>query len=70
MLDWTDLATTSLLLPRPLMDAFLDRSEIEIDSSEARILTPTQRESLAKKAAVTFDVNPIVACIRLDSLFR
>jgi len=63
-------AIGSLLLPRPLMDAFLDQSEIELDSSETRILTPTQRESLAKKAAVTFDVNPIVACIRLDSLFR
>jgi hypothetical protein len=63
-------AIGSLLLPRPLMDALLDESEIEIDSSETRILTPTQRESLAKKAAVTFDVNPIVARIRLDSLFR
>ena len=63
-------AIGSLLLPRSLMDAFLDQSEIEIDSSETRILTPTRRESLAKKAAVTFDVNPIVARIRLDSLFR
>jgi hypothetical protein len=32
-------------------------------------LSPVQRESLAKKAAVTFDVNPIVVRIRLDSLF-
>jgi len=63
-------AIGSLLLPRPLMDALLDESEIEIDSSETRILTPTRRESLAKKAAVTFDVNPIVARIRLDLLFR
>jgi hypothetical protein len=63
-------AIGSLLLPRSLMDAFLDQSEIEIDSSETRILTPTRRESLAKKAAVTFDVNPIVARIRLDLLFR
>jgi hypothetical protein len=51
------------------MDTFLDQSGIKLGFSENRILTPVQRESLAKKAAVTFDVNPIVARIRLDSLF-
>jgi len=61
-------AIGSLLLPRLLVNAFLDQSGIEVDSSETRILTPAQRESLAKKAAVIFDVNPIVARIRLDSL--
>jgi hypothetical protein len=63
-------AIGSLLLPRPLMNAFLDQSGIKLPSTGTRILTPAQRESLAKKAAVTFDVNPIVARIRLDSLFR
>jgi hypothetical protein len=62
-------AIGSLLLPRPLMNAFLDQSGIELDSSGSRMLTPEQRESLAKRAAVTFDVNPIVVRIRLDSLF-
>ena len=62
-------AIGSLLLPRSLMNAFLDQSGIELDSSGSRILTLSQRESLAKKAAVTFDVNPIVVRIRLDSLF-
>ena len=57
------------LLPRSLMYTFLDQSGIKLDSSGNRILTPVQCESLAKKAAVTFDVNPIVARIRLDSLF-
>ena len=61
-------AIGSLLLPRLLVNAFLDQSGIEVDSSETGILTPAQRESLAKKAAVIFDVNPIVARIRLDSL--
>jgi hypothetical protein len=51
------------------MNAFLDQSGIKLPSTGARIPTPAQRESLAKKAAVTFDVNPIVARIRLDSLF-
>jgi hypothetical protein len=51
------------------MDVFLEESGIGLDSSGSRILTPIQRESLAKKAAQTFDVNPIVARIRLDSLF-
>jgi hypothetical protein len=62
-------AIGSLLLPRLLVNAFLDQSGIEVDSSGSRSLTPAQRESMAKKAAVTFDVNPIVARIRLDSLF-
>jgi len=51
------------------MDTFLDQSGIKLGSSGNRALSPVQRESLAKKAAVTFDVNPIVARIRLDSLF-
>jgi hypothetical protein len=54
-------AIGSLLLPRPLMNAFLNQSGIELDTSGSRILTPAQCESLAKKAAVIFDVNPIVA---------
>jgi hypothetical protein len=62
-------AIGSLLLPRLLVNGFLDQSGIELDSSGNRILTPEERESLAKKAAVIFDVNPIVARIRLDSLF-
>ena len=52
----------SLLLPRPLVNAFLDQSGTPIP-------TAAERESLAKKAAVIFDVNPIVVRIRLDSLF-
>jgi hypothetical protein len=51
-------AIGSLLLPRLLVNAFLDQSGIEVDSSGSRSLTPAQHESLAKKAAVTFDVNP------------
>jgi hypothetical protein len=62
-------AIGSLLLPRLLVNAFLDQSGMELDSSGNRTLSPVQRESLAKKAAVTFDVNPIVVRIRLDSLF-
>ena len=51
------------------MNAFLDQSGIKLDSSGRSSLTALQRESLAKKAAVTFDVNPIVVRIRLDSFF-
>src|SRR5246500_3192287 len=40
-------AIGSLLLPRPLMHAFLDQSGIKLDASGSRILTPSQRESLA-----------------------
>jgi hypothetical protein len=55
-------AIGSLLLPGPLVNAFLDRSGSQIP-------TPEERESLAKKAAAIFDVNPIVVRIRLDSIF-
>jgi hypothetical protein len=55
-------AIGSLLLPRPLVNAFLDQSG-------SRIPAPEDRESLAKKAAPVFDVNPVVARIRLDSIF-
>jgi hypothetical protein len=55
-------AIGSLLLPGPLVHAFLDQSG-------SRIPAPEDRESLAKKAAAIFDVNPIVVRIRLDSLF-
>jgi hypothetical protein len=62
-------AIGSLLLPRLLVNGLFDQSGIEPDSSGNRTLSPVQRESLAKKAAVIFDVNPIVVRIRLDSLF-
>ena len=55
--------------PSLLMNAFLKRSGIEPFSFASRILTPPEREALIKKAAVIFDVNPIVVRIRLDSLF-
>jgi hypothetical protein len=40
-----------------------------LDQSGSRIPAPEERESLAKRAAVLFDLNPIVARIHLDSLF-
>jgi len=51
------------------MNAFLNQSGIKHSSLGRSILTPAQREALVKKAAVIFDVNPIVVRIRLDSLF-
>ena len=62
-------AIGSLLLPRLLMNAFLDQSGITPASVESRILTSAERDLLVKKAAVTFDVTPVVVRIRLDSLF-
>ena len=62
-------AMGSLLLPSPLMHAFLDQSGINPGSFGSGTPTPPQRESLAKEAAVIFDVNPVVVRIRLDSLF-
>ena len=51
------------------MNVFLEECGIGFDSSGSRKLIPEQRESLAKKAARIFDVNPIVVRIRLDSIF-
>jgi hypothetical protein len=62
-------AIGSLLLPRSLVIGFLDQSGIELDSSATRLLTAEQRDALAKKATLIFDVNPIVVRIRLDFLF-
>jgi hypothetical protein len=40
-----------------------------LEESGSRNPAPEERESIAKKAAAIFDVNPIVARIRLDGLF-
>jgi hypothetical protein len=55
-------AIGSLLLPRPLVNAFLD-------GSGSRTPAPEELESLAKRASAIFDVNPIVVRIRLDAIF-
>ena len=62
-------AIGSLLLPGLLLNHFMNQSGITVDSFGSPILTPAQREPLIKRAAVTFDVNPIVVRIRLDSFF-
>ena len=51
------------------MHAFLDQSGINPIFVGSGTLTAPQREALEKKAAVIFDVNPVVVRIRLDSLF-
>jgi len=40
-----------------------------LEESGSRTPAPEELEPLAKRAAAIFDVNPIVARIRLDSLF-
>jgi hypothetical protein len=62
-------AIGSLLLPSLLMNAFLNQSGVKPPSLGSSVLTPAQREALIKKAAIIFDVNPVVVRIRLDSLF-
>jgi hypothetical protein len=59
----------SLLLPSALINVFLKRCGIEPASLASHIVTQPEREALVKKAALIFDVNPIVVRIRLDSLF-
>jgi hypothetical protein len=51
------------------MNMFVDQPGIKRDSSGNPLLTSPERQALAKKAALTFDVNPVVARIRMDCLF-
>ena len=62
-------AIGSLLLPRSVMHMFVGQPGIKRDSFGSPILTFAQRQALAKTAAFTFDVNPVVARIRMDGLF-
>ena len=60
-------AMGSLLLPSPLVHAFLDQSGINPSSFGSGTLTGQERESLAKKAAMIFDVNPIVVLLQQEN---
>jgi hypothetical protein len=63
-------AIGSLLLPSLLVNAFLVQSGITPALLGSGSLRTAERESLVKKAAVTFDVNPIVVRIRFGVAFQ
>jgi hypothetical protein len=58
----------ALLLPQALVDKALDSLLITQGMLGTRILPPQNRESGVQLLSAVFDVNPIVARIRLDAL--
>jgi Zn-dependent peptidase ImmA (M78 family) len=64
-----NMAIGGLLLPRALTLTALGSYLVEQGRLRARILDYTRKESAARHLAEVFDVNPIVARIRLEGLF-
>lgn len=62
-------AIGGLLLPRPLVEACLAGVCSERGTFGRRVLEPHQRKDAVARVAEAFDVNPIVARIRLDELY-
>jgi hypothetical protein len=57
-----------LLLPKPLVDKALDPLYVPQGRLGGRIIAPDRAEEAARMLAETFDVNPVVARIRLKTL--
>lgn len=62
-------AIGALLLPRPLVESALDALIEPNGLLGGRMLVPNRREEGARILAGIFDVNPVVARIRLEELF-
>lgn len=65
-----NLAMGALLLPHPVIDTALAPFLIEQGRLGFRTLDPNQRKAAILAVAEIFDVNPIAAQIRLDSIFQ
>jgi len=64
-----NLAIGALLLPRQLMEAAIEPLLGQSGMLQTRTLAPNSRESAARLVSETFDVNPIVARIRLQEMY-
>jgi hypothetical protein len=64
-----NMAIGGLLLPRELVLKALGPYLVEQGHLRARVLDFARKESAARHLADVFDVNPIVASIRIDKLF-
>jgi hypothetical protein len=71
--NWSEFqanrAIGGLLMPRSLVERALDEFCIDVGSLGARKLAPDKRDSAIRSLSETFDVNPVVARIRLDEIF-
>lgn len=64
-----NLAMGALLLPKGLVEKALQPFLVTQGKLGALVVPPQRREEAVRLLAETFDVNPIVARIRLDGLF-
>ncbi len=56
-------------MPRTLVERALDEFCVETGSLGARTLVPDKRDTAIRSLSATFDVNPVVARIRLEEIF-
>lgn len=62
-------AIGGLLMPRPLVQAALEQFCVESGLLGQRVLPPEKRARAARELSDIFDVNPVVARLRLEDVF-
>jgi hypothetical protein len=62
-------AIGGLLMPRPLVERAVAEFCVEVGTLGARALAPEKRDTAIRSLSDTFNVNPIVARIRLEEIF-
>jgi hypothetical protein len=62
-------AIGGLLMPRPLIERAIEKFFVEAGTFGVRRVVPDKRDAAIRSLSDTFDVNPIVARLRLDDLF-
>ena len=61
-------AIAALLMPKPLVDQALQEFCVEAGKLVQRTLAPDKREAAIRALSTIFDVNPVVARLRLDEM--
>jgi len=59
----------ALLLPKPLVDKCLDPLFVAVGTFGLRMLKPQDRGNAIQLVSKVFDVNPVVARIRVDQMY-
>ncbi len=62
-------AIGGLLMPRTLVERALDEFCTAVGGLGGRTLVPDKRDTAIRSLSVTFDVNPVVARIRIEEIF-
>jgi hypothetical protein len=64
-----NIAMGHLLMPRPLVEKAAESFLVPVGNLGAKILDPSKFELVVRSMSDIFDVNPVVARIRLESLY-